>query len=80
MSKWDLIDVFGVASVCFFVLFLSWVFFVAIPNSLAYEKNFIDKCTGLGGVPSKYETMIGKTHHSERLCIKSENIVTIEIF
>jgi hypothetical protein len=79
MSKWDLIDVFGVAIVCLLVLFLSWAFFVAMPNSLAYEKNFIDKCTRLGGVPSKYETMIGKTNYSERLCIKSENIVTIEM-
>ena len=36
------------------------------------------KCEQAGGVPSKYHTMVGKTSHSERLCIKKENVVEVE--
>lgn len=36
------------------------------------------KCEESGGIPSKYETTVNKTHHSERLCIKRESVVEIE--
>ena len=36
------------------------------------------KCEQAGGMPSKYHTMVGKTSHSERLCIKKENVVEVE--
>lgn len=36
------------------------------------------KCEQAGGMPSKYRTMVGKTSHSERLCIKKENVVEVE--
>lgn len=42
-----------------------------------YEGIWAAKCEHAGGVPSKYETMVGKTHHSERLCIKKENVVEV---
>jgi hypothetical protein len=35
------------------------------------------KCEQAGGIPSKYHTMVGKTSHSERLCIKKENVVEV---
>jgi len=59
------------------VAFLAFIFFVALPNSIDYERQFVEACTQAGGVPSKYETMVGKTSHSERLCIKKENIVEV---
>ena len=79
MNKFNAFDVVSITMLCFIVMFLSWVGFIAVPTSLANERTFVEKCTRLGGVPSKYETMIGKTNYSERLCIKSENIVTIEM-
>jgi len=42
-----------------------------------YEGIWAAKCEQAGGVPSKYSTMIGKTSHSERLCIKKENVVEV---
>lgn len=57
--------------------FLGFVFFVAVPRANDAERRFVESCTQAGGVPSKYETMVGKTSHSERLCIKKENIVEI---
>jgi len=58
-------------------MLLVWALAVALPNSLEYERQFVEACTQAGGVPSKYETMVGKTSHSERLCIKKENIVEV---
>lgn len=78
MNKFDAFDVVSITMLCFLVMFLFLVVFIAFPTSLANEKTFVEKCTKSGGVPSKYETMIGKNTYSERLCIKSENIVTIE--
>ena len=49
--------------------------------SLLSEKKdavWTTKCEQAGGVASKYETMVGKTSHSERLCIKKENVVEVE--
>lgn len=59
------------------IMFVVWVLAVALPDSIAYERQFVEACTQAGGVPSKYETMVGKTSHSERLCIKKENIVEV---
>lgn len=59
------------------IMFVVWVLAVALPDSIEYERQFVAACTQAGGVPSKYETMVGKTSHSERLCIKKENIVEI---
>lgn len=59
------------------IMFLVWVFAVGIPACLENERQFVEACTQAGGVPSKYETMVGKTSHSERLCIKKENIVEV---
>ena len=59
------------------IMFVVVVFAVGLPASKEYERQFVAACTQAGGVPSKYETMVGKTSHSERLCIKKENIVEI---
>lgn len=59
------------------IMFVVWVLAVALPDSIEYERQFVAACTQAGGVPSKYETMVGKTSHSERLCIKKENIVEV---
>lgn len=59
------------------IMFLVWAFTIELPNSLENERQFVEACTQAGGVPSKYETMVGKTSHSERLCIKKENIVEV---
>ena len=59
------------------IMFVVVVFAVGLPASIEYERQFVAACTQAGGVPSKYETMVGKTSHSERLCIKKENIVEI---
>lgn len=59
------------------IMFIVWVLAVALPASLKYERQFVAACTQAGGVPSKYKTMVGKTSHSERLCIKKENIVEV---
>jgi len=45
--------------------------------SAEYEGIWAAKCEQAGGVPSKYSTMVGKTSHSERLCIKKENVVEV---
>ena len=60
------------------IMFVVWVLAVALPDSIENERQFVEACTQAGGAPSKYETMVGKTSHSERLCIKKENIVEIE--
>lgn len=60
------------------IVFLIWLFVVGIPYALENERQFVEACTQAGGVPSKYETMIGKTNYSERLCIKKDNIVEVE--
>jgi hypothetical protein len=49
----------------------------AIPSALENERQFIANCTARGGIPSMYETVIGKTSQSERLCIKKENVVEL---
>ena len=59
------------------IVFLIWLFVVGLPYALENERQFVEACTQAGGVPSKYETMIGKTNYSERLCIKKDNIVEI---
>lgn len=59
------------------IIFLVFVLTVGIPSSIENERQFVAACTEAGGVPSKYETMAGKTSQSERLCIKKENIVEI---
>ena len=59
------------------ILFVIWVASVGLPCSIEAERQFVEACTQAGGVPSKYETMVGKTSHSERLCIKKENIVEV---
>ena len=59
------------------IVFLIWLFVVGIPYALENKRQFVEACTQAGGVPSKYETMVGKTSVSERLCIKKENIVEI---
>lgn len=59
------------------IMFVVWVLAVALPDSIEYERQFVAACTQAGGVPSKYETMVGKTSYSERLCIKKENIVEV---
>jgi len=46
--------------------------------SAEYEAVWAAKCEQAGGIASKYSTMIGKTTHSERLCIKKENVVEME--
>lgn len=77
MNSWVDIEYFLVGLCGAFVLFLIWVFVVGLPASLENERQFIEACTQAGGVPSKYETMVGKTSQSERLCIKKENIVEV---
>ena len=59
------------------IVFLIWLFVVGIPYALENERQFVEACTQAGGVPSTYNTMIGKTSVSERLCIKKENIVEV---
>ena len=46
--------------------------------SAEYEAVWAAKCEQAGGIASKYSTMVGKTSHSERLCIKKENVVEME--
>jgi hypothetical protein len=41
------------------------------------ESAWAAKCEQAGGIASKYSTMVGKTTHSERLCIKKENVVEV---
>lgn len=60
------------------IMFVVWVLAVALPASIENERQFVAACTQAGGAPSKYETMVGKTSHSERLCIKKENIVEVK--
>ncbi len=43
-----------------------------------HEAVWAAKCEQAGGIASKYSTMVGKTTHSERLCIKKENVVEME--
>lgn len=74
----DGIEYFLIGLLATVVMFLIFVFAVALPASIEYERQFVESCTQAGGVPSKYETMVGKTSHSERLCIKKENIVEIK--
>ena len=45
--------------------------------SAEQESIWAAKCEQVGGVPSKYHTMIGKTSHDERLCIKKENVMEV---
>jgi hypothetical protein len=45
--------------------------------SAEYEGVWAAKCEQAGGIASKYSTMVGKTTHSERLCIKKENVVEV---
>jgi hypothetical protein len=45
--------------------------------SAEQESIWATKCEMIGGVPSKYRTMVGKTSHEERLCIKKENILEV---
>ena len=73
----DGIEYFLIGILAVLVMFTVWVFAVGIPASLENERQFVEACTQAGGVPSKYETMVGKTSHSERLCIKKENIVEV---
>jgi len=71
------IEYFLIGLLAVLAMFIVWVFAVGLPASLEYERQFVAACTQAGGVPSKYETMVGKTSHSERLCIKKENIVEV---
>ena len=41
------------------------------------ESIWATKCEQAGGVPSRYSTMVGKVHQSERLCIKKDNVVEV---
>ena len=74
-TSWFEYFIWGVIIVLMAILV--WVFAVGLPMSLENERQFAEACTQAGGVPSKYETMVGKTSVSERLCIKKENIVEI---
>lgn len=71
------IEYFLIGLLAVLAMFIVWVFAIGLPISIEHERQFVAACTQAGGVPSKYETMVGKTSHSERLCIKKENIVEI---
>ena len=74
-TSWFEYFIWGVIIVLMAILV--WVFAVGLPMSLENKRRFVEACTQAGGVPSNYNTMIGKTSVSERLCIKKENIVEI---
>jgi hypothetical protein len=78
MSRWIFEDYLFWFITIGTVLFLIGLIFIAVPMSIQNEREFVAACTAKGGVPSKYETMVGKTSQSERLCIKKDNIVELE--
>jgi len=78
MNKWHWEDYVFWLFMGPFIVFMIWLFGVGIPYAIENERQFVEACTQAGGVPSKYETMIGKTNYSERLCIKKDNIVEVE--
>lgn len=39
---------------------------------------FEEKCKAAGGLPSKYQTTVGKTQHSERVCFHPSAIINVE--
>ncbi len=67
-DKWFLFILFG----------LLFLFIVAIVEGSKYEEEFVEKCHAAGGVPSKYYTMVGKTHRTERACLHPRAIINME--
>jgi len=61
----------------FIAIFIVVLIVIAI-NSYQNNKIFEEKCKAAGGIPSKYNIMVGKVHHSERACLHPSSIINLE--
>lgn len=71
-DKW----LFG--SIAIFIVVLIFIAINSSNNSYQNNKIFEEKCKAAGGIPSKYNIMVGKVHHSERACLHPSSIINLE--